>query len=202
MIRVFCLLVAAAFADEPPATLMARQHCQKATAFFTLGEWKDAAVEYKEAYKALREPVFLYNMAQAYRLGGEVAKANASYNAYAQIMKTAPSPGPDDTPGPAWSDGSDHLGSMTDLIKKHRELFRFCYEAWSRKHPNVNARLKLVLTLAPDGALQSSEARLEELQAPELERCIVAMSRMLTYPASANGKLTRFTYPFEFNYRR
>jgi tetratricopeptide (TPR) repeat protein len=257
MTRVLLLLLATAWADEAPAQLMARQHYQKATALFNLGEWNDAAAEYKEAYKALPEPVFLYNIAQAYRLGGDLPKAAFFYNSYAhnakdpatkheaelrakkieaQIAKggktevkaalppetkpapaaeprtTAPSPSPmlqlepgaaaEETPGPAWSGGSERLGSMTDLIKKHRDQFRFCYDAWSRKHPNLDGHVKLVLTLGPDGALQGSEAHLAETRAPELERCIVAMSRQITYPASANGKMTRFTYPFEFKYRK
>ena len=89
---------------------------------------------------------------------------------------------------------------MTDLIKTHREQFRFCYDAWSKKHPNVDGHLKLILTLAPDGKLQMTEAHATGVQAPELERCVMAMSKQLTYPPSQNGKMTRFTYPFEFKY--
>jgi hypothetical protein len=249
MIRLLPLLLTVALADEPPASLMARQHYQKATALFNLGEWTDAAAEYKEAYKALPEPVFLYDIAQAYRLGGDLPKAAFFYNSYAHNakdpatkheaevrakkieaqlakgektakpaeIKSEPSveakasPAPlvslepgaaEESPGPAWSGGSERLDSMTDLIKKHRDQFRFCYDAWSKKHPNIDAHLKLVLTIGPDGALQATEAHLQETKAPELERCIVAMSRQLTYPPAANGKMTRFTYPFEFKYRK
>jgi tetratricopeptide (TPR) repeat protein len=250
MTRLFALLLLAApaLADDTPASQMARQHYQKATALFNLGEWTDAVAEYKEAYKALPQPVFLYNIAQSYRLGGDLPKAVFFYNSYAhnatdpvtkheaelrarkleaQLAKgappktaetrsepsaeptaaAAPSPMPqqaaaEETPGPTWAGASERLGSMTDLIKKHRDQFRFCYDAWSRRHPNLDGHVKLVLMLAPDGTLQASEAHLQETNAPELERCIVAMSRQLTYPPAPNGKMTRFSYPFEFKYRK
>jgi tetratricopeptide (TPR) repeat protein len=258
-ILVLALLVALpALADDPPA-LVARQHYQRGTALFNLGEWDEAAAEYKEAYKALPEPVFLYNIAQAYRLAGDLPKAAFFYNSYAHNAKDPATkkeaelrakkleamiasgqgqkraehkaePKPEarveakteikgeppasqtaliaplesaagETPGPEWSGGSERLGSMTDLIKSHRDQFRFCYDAWSKKHPKVDTKLKLILTLNPDGKLQTAEAQLADLKAPELERCIVAMSKQLTYPPSANGKMTRFTYPFDFKYR-
>jgi tetratricopeptide (TPR) repeat protein len=262
-ILLFLLFAATASADEP-ASLVARQHYQKATALFNLGEFTDAAGEYKEAYKVLPEPVFLYNIAQAYRLSGDLAKAAFFYNSYAHNAKdpatkheaevrakkleaqlasgkkpeTKVEPKPEtkaetkpetktdlpgepkasdsssgplvqlepgaaaETPGPAWTGASERLGSMTDLIKTHRDQFRFCYDAWSKKHPNVSGHLKLVLTLGPDGKLEQSMAHFDEAQAPELERCIVAMSKQLTYPPSVNGKMTRFSYPFEFKYHQ
>ncbi len=253
-----------AWAEEstPPAS-EARLHYQKGTALFNLGEYTDAAGEYKEAYKALNEPVFLYNIAQAYRLSGDLEKAAFFYNSYARNAKdpatkheaelrakkieaslssrkgrneepkndppkndppkddppkpgalpkgepqnTAPAAKPAspeaaaaETPGPAWTGATERLSSMTDLIKTHREQFRFCYDAWSKKHPKVDGHLKLVLTLAPDGKLQAAEAHAGGTNSPELERCITAMAKALTYPPSTNGKMTRFSYPFEFKF--
>src|SRR3954468_4636318 len=73
-------------APNSPAT-EARSHYQKATALFNLGEFADAAAEYKEAYKSLPEPVFLYNIAQAYRLAGDLQKAAFFYTSYARNAK-------------------------------------------------------------------------------------------------------------------
>src|SRR6185295_15084860 len=86
LLAALLFLAAPAFAQDPPS-LMARQHYQKGTALFNLGEWYDAAPEYKEAYKALPEPVFLYNIAQAYRLAGDLPKAAFFYNSYAHNAK-------------------------------------------------------------------------------------------------------------------
>jgi tetratricopeptide (TPR) repeat protein len=261
------LAAAAAAAEEPanPPASEARLHYQKGTALFNLGEFADAAGEYKEAYKALNEPVFLYNIAQAYRLAGDYEKAAFFYSSYARnakdpatrseaiqrakkleeklasVKKGKPEPEPAkpepaaatktdeptkqgelpkgepqntapvqkpaspeaaqaETPGPAWTGASERLSSMTDLIKTHRDQFRFCYDAWSKKHPKVGVKVSLVLTLAPDGKLQMAEAKVGGATAPELERCVTAMAKQLTYPPSTTGKMTRFSYPFEFKY--
>jgi tetratricopeptide (TPR) repeat protein len=245
----------------------ARAHYQKATALFNLGEFDDAAAEYKEAYKSLPEPVFLYNIAQAYRLSGDLQKAAFFYTSYArnakdpatkreaelrakkleaqiagkkmpetkvdvEPAKAEPAKAPDstppkadpkvaaeepkntkplaapaspeaaaaETPGPAWTGSTERLSSMTDLIKTHRDQFRFCYDAWSKKHPKTDGHVKLTLMIQPDGKLETAEAHMIGAQAPELERCIVAMSKQLTYPPSTTGKMTRFSYPFEFKY--
>ena len=83
MILLLSFLIAApVLAEEVPAQ-QARVHYQKATALFNLGEFADAATEYKEAYKVLPEPVFLYNIAQAYRLAGDLPKAAFFYTSYA-----------------------------------------------------------------------------------------------------------------------
>jgi tetratricopeptide (TPR) repeat protein len=260
----------AAAAEEPanPPASEARLHYQKGTALFNLGEFADAAAEYKEAYKALNEPVFLYNIAQAYRLAGDYEKAAFFYTSYARnakdpatrneaiqrakkleeklasVRKGKPEPEPAkpeaakpdapatneppkpgelpkgepqntapvqkpaspeaaqaETPGPAWTGASERLSSMTDLIKTHRDQFRFCYDAWSKKHPKMGVKVSLVLTLQPNGTLQQAEAKAAGANAPELERCVTAMAKQLTFPPSSTGKMTRFSYPFEFKYR-
>jgi tetratricopeptide (TPR) repeat protein len=265
-------LATALHAEETPPNTPAsdaRGHYQKATALFNLGEFADAASEYKEAYKSLPEPVFLYNIAQAYRLAGDLQKAAFFYTSYARNAKdpatkreaelrakkleaqlagkkppetkvdkpepeaaraepakpadtTPPKADPKvaaeepkntkpvapasaeeaakESPGPAWPGSTERLSSMTDLIKTHRDQFRFCYDAWSKKHPNVDGHVKLTLMLQPDGKLETAEAHMTGVRAPELERCIIAMSKQLTYPPSATGKMTRFNYPFEFKY--
>jgi len=261
------LLTAVSAAEEPPVNppaTEARNHYQRGTALFNLGEFEPAAAEYKLAYLSLNEPVFLYNIAQAYRLGGDLEKAAFFYGSYARNAKdpvtrkealerakkleeklasmkknkpeepepakpepakpqeaskpaplikgepqnTAPVQKPAtaeaaqaETPGPAWTGASERLSSMTDLIKTHRDQFRFCYDAWAWRHPQVSVKASLVLTLSPDGKLQNSDAKISGATAPELERCITAMSKQLTYPPSSTGKMTRFTYPFEFKYR-
>ncbi len=252
-------------AVQAPVT-EARAHYQKGTALFNLGEYGDAADEYKLAYKSLPEPVFLYNIAQAYRLQGDLQKAAFFYVSYARNAKdpvtkreaetrarkieaqlagkkppepkAEPEPRNDpppkvesgppkadpkvltdepkntkpvvaaaspeaaaaETPGPAWTGSTERLSSMTDLIKTHRDQFRFCYDAWAKKHPKSDQHVKLTLVLHPDGKLDTAEAT-ATTKAPELERCIIAMSKQLTFPPSTTGKLTKFNYPFEFKYR-
>jgi hypothetical protein len=53
----------------------ARRHFEEGTKAFNLGEFERAAKEYRAAYNAKADPVFLYNIAQAYRLANDFSDA-------------------------------------------------------------------------------------------------------------------------------
>jgi tetratricopeptide (TPR) repeat protein len=67
-------LAGAAPADD------AKAHYQKATAHFAVGEYREAAIEYQEAFKIKQDPALLYNAAQSFRLAGDNQKALLLYN--------------------------------------------------------------------------------------------------------------------------
>jgi hypothetical protein len=62
---------------------------EAATAEFNLGHYPKAAAMYEEIYKVTLEPVLLYNIAQAYRLGGDLDKALFFYKGYARAQPQA-----------------------------------------------------------------------------------------------------------------
>lgn len=70
-----------AFADDE-ATEQARRHYQEAQKQFDLGMWDAAVSEFTKAYELRPDPNFLYNMAQAYRRGGNVRRAIDLYKNY------------------------------------------------------------------------------------------------------------------------
>jgi tetratricopeptide (TPR) repeat protein len=53
----------------------AKAHYQRATAHFAVGEYREAAAEYEEAFKLKQDPAILFNAAQAHRLAGDNQKA-------------------------------------------------------------------------------------------------------------------------------
>jgi tetratricopeptide (TPR) repeat protein len=66
----------------------AKTHYQKATAHFAVGEYRDAAIEYEEAFKLKQDPAILFNAAQSFRLAGDNQNALLLYN---NIIKLYPS---------------------------------------------------------------------------------------------------------------
>jgi tetratricopeptide (TPR) repeat protein len=60
----------------------ARQHFTRGRRLFDLQHYLDAAREYEQAYELRDDPALLFNIGQAYRLGGEYAKAVGAYKAY------------------------------------------------------------------------------------------------------------------------
>ena len=60
----------------------ARQHVAKAKVHYDLGEFKQAADEYILVYRLRPIPAVLFNIAQAYRQGGEYERARQFYKSY------------------------------------------------------------------------------------------------------------------------
>ncbi len=64
-----------------------RRHHDRGTIQYNLGQFEDAVSEYRKAYEIKAEPVFLFNIAQAYRQLGAADKALFFYKRY---LSTAP----------------------------------------------------------------------------------------------------------------
>ena len=77
-------------APSPTDRAVARQHYEKAVTHFNLGEFADAAVEFREVYKVAPQPVLLYDAAQAYRLANDRPNALVLYQSYLHLAPTTP----------------------------------------------------------------------------------------------------------------
>jgi len=79
--------VAARGADDRES---AREHFRKGQTHYALGEFEDAANEFKEAYRLRSEPAILFNIAQAMRLLGSLKQALFYYQQYLAKKPDAP----------------------------------------------------------------------------------------------------------------
>jgi tetratricopeptide (TPR) repeat protein len=84
------LLSIAAHAQSASETEQLRKHFEDGSKAFNLGEFKHAVDEYKAAYNIRPDPVFLYNIAQAYRLDGNLQQALFFYKSYLTNSPKAP----------------------------------------------------------------------------------------------------------------
>jgi tetratricopeptide (TPR) repeat protein len=69
---------------------VARRHFQAGSSLFDLGKFREAAVEYEEAYKAKNDPALLFNIGQAYRGANDPAKAITAYKSFLRHVPDAP----------------------------------------------------------------------------------------------------------------
>ena len=90
LVLLLALVGHASTAIADPASEEARRHFQAGTAAFNLGEFKAAADEYKAAYKLRPDPVFLYNIGQAYRMANDYEQALFFYRSYLHNTPSAP----------------------------------------------------------------------------------------------------------------
>ena len=87
---VCCGVVVACFAGSGTAQAApdeshvaeAKQHYAAATKFYNLAEYEGALREFKEAYRAVEDPAFLFNIAQCHRKLGHNQDAITFYRNY------------------------------------------------------------------------------------------------------------------------
>jgi outer membrane biosynthesis protein TonB len=77
-------------APTPEERKAARVHYEKAVNHFNLGEYHDAAEEFRQVYKVSPQPVILYDAAQAYRLASEGEQALTLYESFLRQSPNAP----------------------------------------------------------------------------------------------------------------
>jgi tetratricopeptide (TPR) repeat protein len=79
-----------AYAREPKESDSARAERAQGTVAVNLGRYDDAVDHFSKAYTLTQDPVLLYSLAQAYRLGGKPEKALAAYSAFLRAASSSP----------------------------------------------------------------------------------------------------------------
>jgi hypothetical protein len=92
MMRGLILVVAVVVAGQAHADGMAdaKKHFDEGSKWYDLGDFPKAIVEYKAAYAAYPEPVFLYNIAQAARLNNDLSTALFFYRSFLRKVPGTP----------------------------------------------------------------------------------------------------------------
>jgi tetratricopeptide (TPR) repeat protein len=86
---VVCILglaCASASAQESSA----RKRFEEGTTLYDLGQYVEAARAYEDAYRIKNDPALLFNIGQAYRLGGDSTAALRAYRSFLRRMPDAP----------------------------------------------------------------------------------------------------------------
>ena len=111
-----------------------------------------------------------------------------------------PAPGGTVTSNAGPSGGSDRMQAMMDLVKANRDGFRKCFDLWGKKNPGQSGKIAFQFFLKPDGTLEKAAMKADEgdIHAVEIENCMIAFAKTLTYPKSGSGKDTTYTHRFEF----
>lgn len=107
---VAALLVVAALARPAAADTDPKRMFEQATAEFNLGHYEKAAGMYEDIYKVTLEPLMLYNIAQAHRLGGNFEKAVFFYKGYLRAQPQAKNRG----------EVQKRIGELEDAIAARR----------------------------------------------------------------------------------
>jgi hypothetical protein len=96
--------------------------------------------------------------------------------------------------------GSDRMQPMMDLVKANRDGFRKCFDLWGKKNPGQAGKIAFQFFLKVDGTLEKAAIKPDEgdIHAAEVENCMIAFAKTLSYPKSGVGKETVYTHRFDF----
>jgi tetratricopeptide (TPR) repeat protein len=81
---------ATAAAPTPEEKAKAREHYQKGLTHYDIKEFSEALTEFKNAYRIVQDPAFLFNIAQCYRKLGQDVEALDYYRNYVRRFPTSP----------------------------------------------------------------------------------------------------------------
>jgi tetratricopeptide (TPR) repeat protein len=82
------LTAAPAAAQAPDPQVEAERLYDEGNIHFEVAEWDEAIASWRAGYKLVQEPLFLYNIAQAYRQKNDCVNARASYKSYLRKAPT------------------------------------------------------------------------------------------------------------------
>jgi tetratricopeptide (TPR) repeat protein len=103
-------LLSVAGAARADDTQQAREHYERGTAFYDLGQYREAAHEYEEAFKVRNDPALLFNIGQAYRFGADYASALRAYRSYLRRLPDARNR----------TEVLGHIGTLQRLVDEQR----------------------------------------------------------------------------------
>lgn len=89
VLALLLVAVPAAMA-QPTEKQQAKQLYEAGTQHYNLGEYEQAIARYKDAYRLVANPYFLYNIAQAYRRAGDPEQALSFYKSFLNALPDAP----------------------------------------------------------------------------------------------------------------
>jgi TonB family protein len=101
-------------------------------------------------------------------------------------------------------DPSRDMTLIADIVKKHRQPVRDCYEAAAKKHPGLQGNLVIHFEIDPEGKVTSAKLNEQrsKIKEPELVECAVKVIKGLKFPASPKGMITEVNYPYNFKPKR
>jgi hypothetical protein len=92
----------------------------------------------------------------------------------------------------------DRGQGIIDALTSKTEVFRCCFDAWLRAHPDREAKLLLQVALKPSG--QVTKVGVDPSRSTITDdvavTCVITVATEIRYPASPSGRETILEYPF------
>jgi Ca-activated chloride channel family protein len=95
------------------------------------------------------------------------------------------------------------LGSLDrtlidDVIERHMNQIRYCYQRELQKAPALAGKVVVKFTIADDGTVSTAEVKSTTLRNDTVESCIVGRFLRMQFPGTRGGGVVIVSYPFQF----
>ncbi len=84
------------------------------------------------------------------------------------------------------------------VIARNRHGVRHCYERALQHRPGLEGRVAVTFVVGPDGRVLVARVKDSGIGDRDVERCLLARVRRLTFPARKGRSVVEVTYPFLF----
>lgn len=102
-------------------------------------------------------------------------------------------------PGDVEARGSLDREVIREVIRRHVNEVRFCYERELARDPSLAGRVVTHFVVSPTGAVRSAEVQSSTLESPPVEACLTRAIERWRFPAPSGGGIVVVIYPFIFS---
>ncbi|MEO0606126.1 MAG: AgmX/PglI C-terminal domain-containing protein [Myxococcota bacterium] len=88
---------------------------------------------------------------------------------------------------------------VDEVIKRHLDAIRYCYQRELPVHPNLAGKVVVRFTIAKDGSVAAADLKETTLGNARAEACVTGRFRRMTFPAPQGGGIVIVSYPFLFS---
>jgi Ca-activated chloride channel family protein len=92
--------------------------------------------------------------------------------------------------------GSLDRTTISDVITRHLNQIRYCYQRALQKQPDIEGKVVITFEIDEDGKVKTAQVKSSTLGSPEVESCLVGRFLRMQFP-DTGGNIT-VSYPFVF----
>lgn len=101
-------------------------------------------------------------------------------------------------PGRTHVVGSLSKAEISREIRRNLPRFKHCYEKQLNSNPNLEGKVAVYFTIAPNGRVARASARESSMDNKKVVACTIKVMRSLEFPKPRGGGVVVVTYPFLF----
>ena len=87
---------------------------------------------------------------------------------------------------------------IDEVIKRHMNQIRYCYQRELAKNPNLGGKIVIKFVIAKDGTVSKADKKTSTMNNAAVESCIETRFRRMEFPEPKGGGIVIVSYPFLF----